>query len=133
MTADAFDEWLLGLDFDFWGTAQHKVSSTQFFERWRGGEGVTLLDVRTSQEGEIIAFPFALHIPVEDLPTSWESIPRTGLVAIFCSSGVRSAIAYAYLQLKGLENVRVLAGGYEELVAELKPGKLRKLLQAIES
>ena len=43
---DAFGEWLSGRD--FWEMAQHKVSPPQFFEHWLGGEGVTLLDVRTS-------------------------------------------------------------------------------------
>jgi len=42
---------------------------------------------------------------------------------------VRSAVAYAYLQLRGLDKVRILDGGYAELTAELKPGKVYKMVQ----
>jgi rhodanese-related sulfurtransferase len=130
MSEKTFDEWLATLDLDFWGTAQHKITPTQFFERWKNGEDLVLLDTRSPEEADYLAFPFTLHIPINDLPQRWQEIPRDRLVASFCSSGVRSAIGYAYLQLKGLDNVRILDARYAELVAELKPGKVRKLVQS---
>jgi len=45
-------------------------------------------------------------------------------VGIFCSSDVRSTIAYFYLRTLDFDNVRIIEGGYAELVQELKPGKL---------
>jgi rhodanese-related sulfurtransferase len=129
MSEKTFDEWLSALDLDFWGTAQHKIMPAQFFERWRNGEDVILLDTRSPQEADYLAFPCALHIPMNNLPQRWQELPDDRLVAVFCSSGVRSSIAYAYLQLKGLDNVRILDARYAELVAELKPGKVRKLTQ----
>jgi rhodanese-related sulfurtransferase len=130
MSEKTFDEWLSALNLEFWGTAQHKIMPAQFFERWRNGEDVVLLDTRSPEESNYLTFPFALHIPVNDLPQRWQEIPSNKLVAVFCSSGVRSAIAYAFLQLKGLDNVRLLDARYEELAAELKPGKVRKLSQS---
>jgi rhodanese-related sulfurtransferase len=130
MSEKTFDEWLSALDLEFWGTAQHKIMPAQFFERWRNGDDVVLLDTRSPQEADYLAFPFAQHIPVDELPRRWHEVPSDKLVAVFCSSRVRSAIGYAFLQLKGLDNVRILDARYAELVAELKPGKVRKLAQS---
>ena len=125
MENEGFDKWLRALDLSFWGTAQHKVTSQQFFERQQS-EGAVLLDVRSSEEVGQLALSSALHIPMDELPDRWPEIPTDRLVATFCSAGTRAAIAYAYLQLRGLSNVRIFAGGYHELVDELKTGKVYK-------
>ena len=36
MEIKTFGEWLGGLDFSYWGTAQHKVAPAKFFERQDG-------------------------------------------------------------------------------------------------
>ena len=120
-----FDEWLAGLDLGFWGTAQHKVTAAQFFERQQS-EGAVLLDVRSPREAGQLALPFAVHMPVSDLPSRWHEVPTDRLVATFCSSVTRAVVAWAYLQLHGLENVRILDAGYKELSEELLPGKVYK-------
>ena len=125
MAIKTFDEWLGGLDFGFWGAAQHKVMPAQFFER-RDSDGAVLLDVRSSEEVGQLALPFALHIPLEELPDRWLEVPGDRLVATFCSSVTRAVLAWAYLQLRGLDQVRILDAGYEELAAELKPGRVYK-------
>jgi rhodanese-related sulfurtransferase len=130
MAEKTFDEWLTELGLDFWGTAQHKVTPSQFFDRMRSGEEVVLLDVRSPEEAEYLALPLSLHIPIHELPTRWKEVPNDRLVAVFCSSGTRSAIGYAYLQLKGFDNVRFLDARYPELAAELKPGKVHHLVQS---
>jgi len=127
MAERTFDDWLRELDLGFWGTAQHKVTGAQFFER-QASEGAVLLDVRSPQEGEQLALPFALQIPMAELPARWREVPSDRLVATWCSAGTRAAIAYAYLQLRDLSNVRVFAGSYHELVDELETGKVHKRL-----
>lgn len=126
MDIEIFDRWLSGLNLDFWGTGQHKVTPAQFFER-RQSEDAVLLDLRSPQETAYLFLPFAFHIPINELPQQWTEVPTDRLVATFCSSDTRSTVAYAYLQLRGLDNVRILAGGYAELTAELKPGKVSKM------
>ncbi len=118
-----FDEWLAGLDLSFWGTAQHKVTPAQFFERQQT-EGAVLLDVRSAREADQLALPFAVHIPVNELPSRWQEVPADPLVATFCSSATRAVAAWVYLQLHGLGNVRILDAGYKELSEELMPGKV---------
>lgn len=125
MERRTFDEWLAGLDLSFWGTAQHKVTPAQFFERQRS-EGAVFLDVRSPQEVGQLALPWALHIPVDELPARWQEVPADRLVAAFCSSATRAVVAWAYLQLRGLDKVRILDARYGELTEELLPGKVYK-------
>lgn len=101
----------------------------QFLKAWAQGDAL-LLDVRTDEEIQYLTLPKALHIPFHDLPSRWQDIPRDRLVATFCSGGERVAVAYACLHARGLENVRILVGGYSHLGDELLPGKLKNLLPA---
>ena len=123
-----FDKWLRALDLSFWGTAQHKVTPQQFFERQQS-EGAVLLDVRSPEEADYLALPFALHIPIAELPDRWQEVPSDRLVATFCSSATRATVAWVYLQLKGLDKVRILDAHYPDLTAELKPGKVYKRIK----
>jgi rhodanese-related sulfurtransferase len=125
MKIKTFDEWLGGLHLSFWGTAQHKVTPAQFLER-QDSEGAVLLDVRSPEEVGQLALPFALHIPIDELPERWLEVPTDRLVATFCSSVTRAVLAWAYLHLRGLDQVRILDAGYEGLAAELKPGRVYK-------
>jgi len=125
----SFDKWIAACDFTFWSHGQHKVMADQFLKAWAQGDAL-LLDVRTDEEIQYLTLPKALHIPFHDLPSRWQEIPRDRLVATFCSGGERAAVAYAYLHARGLENVRILVGGYSHLSDELLPGKLKNLLPA---
>jgi rhodanese-related sulfurtransferase len=125
MKNPTFDEWLAGLDLSFWGTAQHKVTPAEFFERQQS-EGAVLLDVRSPQEVQQLALPFALDLPVNELPSRWQEVPADRLVAAFCSSVTRAVVAWVYLQLHGLDQIRILDARYNELTDELIPGKVYK-------
>ena len=86
------------------------------------------MDLRSRREFEILPIAIdwlrSLHIPLHELPDRWQEIPGEGTVGLFCSSDVRSAIAFAYLKARGYRSVRIVAGGYEALAEELKPGRL---------
>jgi len=129
MTEDVFSQWINGLGFEYWSTGQHKVAPSIFFEKWVKGDAI-LLDVRSAQEKDFVTLPFALAIPINELPQRLNEIPRDKLVATFCSGGDRSGVAFAYLQTQGFDNVRILKATYAELMAELLPGKLLKLLKS---
>lgn len=129
MTDNLFDQWLSDCDFEFWSTGQHKVEPAQFFELWSQGKAI-LLDVRSPEEQQHLDLPFALRIPINELPRRWQEVPRDKVVATFCSGGDRSNVAYAFLQSKGLDNVRIFKGTYVELTGELMPGKLRKYVKS---
>jgi rhodanese-related sulfurtransferase len=127
MSQKSFDQWLVDLDLSFWGTAQHKVTPAQFFERQQSEDAV-LLDLRSPEEVSQLALPFAMHIPVNELPKRLAEIPNDRLVATFCSSATRAVVAWVYLQLHGLDKARILDAHYAELTSELLPGKVYKRL-----
>lgn len=128
MTENQFSQWLSSLDFEFWSTGQHKIDPPVFFEKWAKDE-VVLLDLRAPEEKNFVHMPFALAIPINELPSRLNEVPRDKLVAVFCSGGDRSNVAFAYLRTRGFDNVRILKATYTELMAELLPGKIRKVLQ----
>ncbi len=128
MSQKQFDLWLAGLDLSFWGTAQHKVTAAQFFEK-QASEDAVLLDLRSPEETTQIALPFALHIPVNELPNRLDEVPDDRLVATFCSSVTRAVVAWVYLQLHGFEQARILDARYGELTSELVPGKVYKRIK----
>ena len=100
---------------------------TAFLEKYERGEAV-LLDLRAEVETKFLSLPFALHIPINQLPERLNEIPKDKLVATFCSGGDRANVAFAYLHAEGFENVRILKGGYSELTSALVPKKLQQLL-----
>ena len=128
MPDDFFSQWLSGLDFEYWSTGQAKIEPPEFFEKWVKGEAV-LLDVRTPEEKDFVIFPFALEIPINELPMRLNEIPRDKLVVTFCSGGYRAIVAFAYLHAQGFENVRFMADGYANLFPEILPAKVRALRQ----
>jgi rhodanese-related sulfurtransferase len=121
------EEIMKSMTFDFFGNGKHKITPSMHLS----SKDSVFLDVRSKEELETIAFSLVhhmpvLHIPVNEIPDRLSEIPHDKAVGIFCSSGVRSTMAYFYLRTLGFDNVRIIEGGYAELVDDFKPGKLLK-------
>jgi len=67
-----------------------------------------------------------LEIPTDEVPVRINEIPKDKTIGVFCSSGVRSVIIFAYLKSKGFEKVKILPGGYHDITEAIKPGKVYK-------
>lgn len=124
-----FEKILSTMDFRFFGTSQHKIDAETFLKR----DDTVLLDVRASEETETIKVYLKHHspvfeIPLHELPLRIAELPRDRFVGIFCSSGVRSAIALAYLKSTGYENVKMVDGGYTQFMEAVLPAKVFKHL-----
>ena len=87
-----------------------------------GRSDTCFLDVRTNEEAEYVKFPFALHIPLHEIPDRINEIPKNKHILIFCVMSPRAAIAYAYLRQKGFEKARFLPARIGEIAAEFEPG-----------
>jgi len=83
------------------------------------------LDVRTPQEKAHLAFPFALHIPLQELPDRLAELPEDKFFITFCFNGARAILAYAFLRTQGFDEVKALEGRLQELADAISPGKLR--------
>ncbi len=123
------DKVISSMDFQFFGTGQHKIDAESFLKK----DNAIFLDVRAKEETVTIKiclnhyFP-VIEIPFNELPSKLNELPRDKFIGIFCSSGVRSAIAFAYIKSNGFENVRIIEGGYAQLTEALLPGKIFKHL-----
>ena len=124
------DNILRRMDFNFFGKSLHKTTPSTLLNT----PDAVFVDVRSNEERRIlpIELPGAanLHIPLHELPDRWNEIPEDRSIGLFCSSDTRATIAFMYLRTRGYTSARIVLGGYETLVAELKPGKLFKLLSA---
>ena len=127
---EKIEEVLRSMTFEFFGSGKHKVSPSAHLSDSNG----VVLDVRSREEYEAVAFSLihhipVIHIPIDEISSRIGEIPKDKQVGTFCSSGVRATMVYFYLRAVGYSNVRIIEGGYEELVSELKPGKLLKRIK----
>lgn len=117
------------MDFEYFGTGQHKINTETFINK----QNAILLDVRAKEEVETVKLQLKHHltvleIPFHKLPLRLNELPKNKFIGVFCSSGVRSTIAFAYLKSSGYKNVKIIEGGYHEFMDALLPGKLFKHL-----
>lgn len=71
-----------------------------------------LLDVRTPEEFSAGKFPGAMNIPVDDLRSRLDELPREREIATYCQVGQRGYLATRILQQAGF-NVKNVSGGYK--------------------
>lgn len=71
-----------------------------------------LLDVRTTQEFERGHIPGAQHMPVDELRSRLDELPRDRAITVYCQVGQRGYVATRILQQRGF-SVANLAGGYK--------------------
>ena len=120
------DQIVASMDFEFFGNSRHGMS-VDGMRKALGDERVLFLDVRSGKEVEYVRFPFAMHIPMEELPSRLEELPRDKLIVTFCSTIFRGAVAYAYLSSKGFKQVKGMAATLEDMVATFKPRMLMSM------
>lgn len=80
----------------------------------------TLLDVRTLEEIENCALIGITHIPLQELPTRLDELPKEIPIAVICRSGARSAQATQFLMVNGYTASNV-TGGMQAWVREIDP------------
>jgi len=121
-----FDKLLKKFDLHYFGTGIHKTRLEKAMDMIKEKKAV-LLDVRTHEEIEFLKIGNVIHIPLSSLPDKLEDIPKNKTVIIFCSSAVRSVIAWTYLNVKGFENIKILTSKIEEIAGYFKPGNILKM------
>ena len=84
-------------------------------------ESVLLLDVREDDERAAAAIHPSLHIPMDQLPSRLEEIPRDRELIVFCHHGSRSLMVAGYLEGRGFDRVLNLAGGIDAWSARVDP------------
>ena len=78
-----------------------------------GGAQSTLIDVRKRSEFEEGHVPLATNIPLAELVTRLNEVPRDRAVIVHCQGGTRSAIAASVLRAHGVAHVSNMTGGFD--------------------
>jgi hydroxyacylglutathione hydrolase len=107
--------WIAG-GFDGWTAAGLPVSRTPLVAAaalHRRGEpaDLTIVDVRSRREYTRDHVPGALHIPLQELTSRLDALPRRRPIATMCEGGARSALAAGLLERAGVEDVSNVDGG----------------------
>ena len=87
----------------------------QTFKTWKDKTFVfQLLDVRESDEWNYCKLPESKHLPLAQLPKSFEMLSRTDPIVLYCHHGARSLYAAQLLKSQGFDKVYSLKGGIDE-------------------
>jgi len=101
-------------------SSQLKVNAQKFYEKWKSGEAI-ILDVRSKEETSLVSINCGINIPLNELPDRYKELPKDRLIAVFCPGKIRAGIAYAFLKMKGFDNVVVLAATIDDIAALERP------------
>ena len=74
-------------------------------------EGAFVLDVRTQEEWDEYHAPKPTLIPLDELPTRVNEVPKDQEIVVICRSGNRSQVGRDILLEAGFEQVTSSAGG----------------------
>ena len=96
-------------------TAPTEVSAAQAYARYQ--QGALFVDVRTQQEWDQGHIAGSILIPLDDLPTRINDVPRDRDVVVVCRSGARSTQGAAILRQAGYSRVTCMSGGIQSWVA----------------
>ncbi len=72
-----------------------------------------LVDVRTTIEFKLGNIPDSVNIPVDELRSRINELPKDRNIVICCQVGIRAYIAYRFLIQAGFKDICNLSGGYK--------------------
>ena len=87
------------------------ISAPQAYSMIREDENSTLLDVRTQAEYNYGHIKGAILIPLTQLKTSLDKLPKNKKIIVYCQTGNRSVTASRLLKKNGYSPINV-KGGY---------------------
>ena len=92
-----------------WRTEQ--VSAPMLADELANHDAPLILDIRSPREWSTKHLKDSVNVPLPQLQSRIDEIPRTGRIAVHCAGGYRSSIAVSLLNQYGITNVIELAGG----------------------
>lgn len=91
-----------------------KVSPAELKAMLDRGEELTLIDIRDSEDRAVGVIKGSLWIPLEELMSQYEKIPRSKPVVITCLRGKQGPVAGQYLVKQGYTKVTILENGAKD-------------------
>ena len=85
------------------------------WEEWVAESDGVLLDIREPNEWNLGTLPGALLIPMSELQSRIEEIPKDKPILCICRSGARSQQVATFLKFHGYDRVANMVGGMKAL------------------
>ena len=89
----------------------NEISVTDLKRKHDAGEDFLLLDVREPDELAIASIPWAVAMPMGQVPGRLDELPKDKPIAVLCRSGARSGRVTEFLNENGFPDVANVAGG----------------------
>jgi rhodanese-related sulfurtransferase len=96
-----------------------QLSPAEALQRLRELPAVCLLDVREQWEWDLVRLEGAQHMPMNEVPQRWQSLPEDAPILVLCHHGVRSNAVAHYLQKSGVDCVYNIRGGIDAWANEV--------------
>lgn len=90
-----------------------------------GRDDLWILDVREPHEWAFVHLPGSHHIPLGQLPSLLDQLPKDRPLACLCHHGIRSHHAACMLSSAGFREVYNISGGIDRWAIEVDPALLR--------
>lgn len=88
-----------------------QIEPSELKRRLQNGEDIYIIDVREDDEVAQGMVAGAKHIPMGDIPSRLDEIPRDTEVIFICRSGGRSQHVCEFLSHQGIHNIVNMNGG----------------------
>lgn len=88
-----------------------EISVAELAQKHAAGEDFVLLDVREPDELAIASIPWAVAMPMGQVPERMNELPQDKPIAVLCRSGARSGRVTAFLNENGFPQAVNVAGG----------------------
>lgn len=112
----SLEDYLLTYDYD--SRREMKINSEQLVELLKASKA-QLIDIRFEEEYKSWNMPFAISIPLPDLPKNLNKIDKNKIIVTACPHKDRAIIAMTYLKTQGYE-VKYLTDGLLGLASYLR-------------
>ncbi|MGM0408468.1 MAG: rhodanese-like domain-containing protein [Bacteroidota bacterium] len=120
----SLDDYLLNYDYE--SRKEMKINSEQLVELLKTGKA-QLIDIRFEEEYQAWNMPFAISIPLPELPDNLDKIDKSKIVVTACPHKDRAIIAMTYLKTQGYE-VKYLTDGLLGLASYLRGDNAREFM-----
>ena len=105
------------------GGLPSEITASRAYDMYRSG--ATFLDVRTRAEWDEAHVPKSLSIPLDELETRLDELPRDEDLVVVCRTGVRAKEGVSVLRQAGFTRVTCLSGGLQAWSASGYPLEAR--------
>ena len=120
----SFEDYLLSYDYE--ARKEMKINSQELVKLIKADKA-QLVDIRFEEEYKSWNMPFAVSIPLPDLPESLSKIDKSKLIVTACPHKDRAIIAMSYLKTRGYR-VKYLTDGLLGLAGYLRGDNAREFI-----